>query len=128
MFSDSANRRYTIWTASCWTGYMLVTSAVTAISPERLSAPWTLAVGVAVAAPVALHVWATLDLIRTADEFARALTAKRFILAWGFCLVVFSAWGLMEGLAGVGHAPGWVLYPLFWLAFGVVSLAVRSSR
>ena len=39
-----------------------------------------------------------------------------------------SAWGFLETYAGAAHAPGWLIYPLFWAAFGLVTPLVRNSR
>lgn len=128
MFTDTANRRYTIRTAAFMTGYVAINSAAIAGAFDDLDGLGKYALALAVAAPIAGHVWATLALIRDGDEFARAVSAKRFILAWGICMVLFSAWGFLESYAGVSHAPGWLIYPLFWAAFGLVSPFTRSSR
>lgn len=128
MFTDAANRRYTIRTAAFMTGYLAISAAAEAGAFKSLGGPGLWVLGAAVAAPIAGHVWATFALIREGDEFARAVSAKRFILAWGFCMVLFSGWGFVESYAGVAHAPGWLVYPIFWAAFGLVSPFVRSSR
>lgn len=128
MFSDAANRRYTIRTVACFTLYLALNSLAMAGAFEDLRGPGEAALAIAVAAPIAGHVWATLALVREGDEFARALTAKRFILAWGICMVLFSAWGFLESYAAVAHAPGWLIYPLFWAAFAMVSPLVRTTR
>jgi hypothetical protein len=72
--------------------------------------------------------WATLALIAESDEYVRALTAKRFIVAAGLAMALFSAWGFAESYAGAPHAPGWLVFALFWLAYGVVSPFVRTTR
>ena len=33
-----------------------------------------------------------------------------------------------ESFAGAPHAEGWMIYPLFWAVFGVVSPFIRSSN
>jgi hypothetical protein len=87
---------------------------------------WGLAA--AVALPVAAQIWATLALIRDSDEFVRALIAKRFIIASGAAMALFSAWGFMESYAHAPHAPGFLIAPLFWGLFGLVSPFVRHSH
>jgi hypothetical protein len=77
---------------------------------------------------VAGQIWTTLALMDESDEFVRALTARRFIVAAGLSMALFSAWGFAESYADAPHAPGWFIFPLFWLAFGVVSPFVRSTR
>ena len=90
------------------------------------AAAWVLAL--AVAAPVAGQLWALLALMRDSDEFVRAVEAKRFILAAGTAIALFSAWGFGESYANAPHAPGWLVFPLFWAIYGAVSPFVRTSR
>ena len=75
----------------------------------------------------AMTLWATLALMNESDEFVRALTAKRFIIASGLSMALFSAWGFAESYGGAWHAPGWLIYPLFWGLFGLVSPFVRDT-
>lgn len=128
MFTDAANRRYTLRTAAFMTGYAAINGMAITGAFDGLQGPGGWALALAVAAPIAGQIWATLALVREGDEFARAIAAKRIILAWGICMILFSTWGLLESYAGVAHAPGWLIYPLFWAAFGVISPFVRTSR
>lgn len=128
MFTDAANRRYTLRTAAFMTGYAAVNGMAITGAFDDLQGPGRWALALAVAAPIAGQVWATWALVREGDEFARAIAAKRIILAWGACMILFSTWGLLESYAGAAHAPGWLIYPLFWLSFGVISPFVRTSR
>jgi len=128
MFTDAANRRYTIRTAAFMTGYMAINGLAIGGAFDDAKPPGSWALALVVVAPIAGHVWATLALIREGDEFARAVSAKRLILAWGICMVLACAWGFMESYAHAPHVPGWLIYPLFWAAFGVVSPFVRTSR
>ena len=89
-------------------------------------AAWALAL--VVAAPVAGQIWATLALMKESDEFVRALTAKQFIVSAGVAMALFSAWGFAESYAHAPHAQGWLIYPLFWAVYGLVSPFIRSSR
>ena len=84
--------------------------------------------GLAVAAPVAGQIWATLALMHDADEFVRALTAKRFILAAGGAMALFSAWGFVEEYARAPHVAGYMVYPLFWFCYAVITPFVRTTR
>lgn len=90
------------------------------------AAGWLLAL--AVAAPVAGQIWATLTFMRDSDEFVSALLARQFIMASGIAMALFSAWGFAESYASAPHVPGWAIYPLFWAAFGVVSGFVKTTR
>lgn len=89
-------------------------------------AGWVLAA--AVAAPVVGQIWATLALMRESDEFVRMVTAKQFIIAAGLAMAIATFWGFGETFAGAPHLPAWLIYPLFWAAFGLVSPFVRSSN
>jgi putative oxidoreductase len=88
-------------------------------------ARWVLAV--AVALPIAGHIWAMLCWMRDSDEFIRALTAKRFIIAAGLAMACVSAWGFAEAYAHAPHAPGFVTYMLWCAFFGLVAPFVRTT-
>ena len=59
---------------------------------------------------------------------ATPVMAKTFITASGVAMALFCAWGFAESYADAPHAPGWLIYPLFWAAFGIISPFVRTSR
>jgi hypothetical protein len=128
MFNDAAHRRYAFRTAGFVAGYVGINLAAIFGAFDDLQAPGTWAFAAAVAAPVAGQIWATLALMADSDEYVRALTAKRFILASGLAMALFSAWGFAESYADARHVPGWMIYPLFWAAYGVVSPFVRTTR
>jgi hypothetical protein len=126
--SDLAQRRYVIRTLAFMAPYVAINMAAIAGAFEGRSTPGSYLLGLAVAAPIAGQIWATLALMRDADEFVRGLTAKRFIIASGIAMALFSAWGMVESYAGAPHVPGRMIYPLFWACFGVVAPFVRTSR
>ena len=128
MAMDVAHRRYVIRTLGFMAGYVAINTAAIFGAFDDLQPPGTWAFALAVAAPIAGQLWATLALMRDSDEFVRQLTAKRFILASGVSMALFSAWGFLESHADVEHVPGWMIYPLFWVCFGAVSPFVRTSR
>ncbi|MNK13180.1 hypothetical protein D3C87_312630 [compost metagenome] len=124
-----AGRRYFVRTMAFMSGYvavMLATifGAFDAIQGKPVA--WVLAL--AVSAPIAGQIWATLSFMRDSDEYVRAVTAKQFIVAAGVAMALFSAWGFGESFAGAPHAEGWLIYPLFWALFGCVAPMVRSSN
>lgn len=84
--------------------------------------------GLALVAPIAGQIWATLARLQDSDEFVRALFAKRFIAASGLSMAVPCVWGYLESYADAPHIPGRSIYPLFWAAFGVDSPFIRTSR
>lgn len=125
---DASQRRYVRRIAAFGGGYVAVNVAAIfgAFDDIGPTAAWVLAL--AVAAPVAGQLWALLALMRDSDEFVRAVEAKRFILAAGGAIALFSAWGFGESYANAPHAPGWLVFPLFWAIYGAVSPFVRTSR
>lgn len=90
--------------------------------------PGTWFLALAISAPVVGQIWATLAFMRDSDEFIRALTARRFILASGLAMAGFTTWGFLESYATAPHAPGWLIFALFWLCYGAVTPFVRSTR
>ena len=128
MAITAAHRRYNIRTAAFMTGYVAINVAAIFGAFDDVQRPGAWLLALAVAIPVAGQLWATLELIRDSDEYVRAITAKRFILAAGVAMALFSAWGFGESYAGAPHVPGWMIYPLFWASFGVISPFVRTTR
>ncbi|MCC7267336.1 MAG: hypothetical protein IT546_08350 [Caulobacteraceae bacterium] len=126
--AEPAQRRYLVRTMAFMSAYVALNIAAILGAFDGLRRPGAWLFALAVAAPVAGQIWATLALMEESDEFVRALTARRFILASGLGMALFSAWGFAESYAAAPHAPGWLIFPLFWLAYGVVSPFVRSTR
>lgn len=125
---DPAHKRYVIRTNMFMAGYVLVNvAAIFGAFDEIIGKAAGVVLGLCVAAPIAGQLWATLSLMNEADEFVRALTAKRFVIASGLAMALFSGWGFAESYGGAPHAPGWLIYPLFWGLFGLVSPFVKSS-
>ncbi len=126
---DPAHRRYVIRTNMFMAGYVAVNiAAITGAFDPIVGSRAGILLGLTVAAPIAGQLWATLALMNESDEFVRALTAKRFIVASGLAMALFSAWGFAESYGDAPHAPGWLIYPLFWGLFGLVSPFLKSSR
>ena len=123
-----AHRRYAARTAAFMSGYVALNVAAIFGAFDDLRRPGAWVFALAVAAPVAGQIWATLAFMRDSDEFVRALTAKRFILASGLAMALFSAWGFTESYAAAPHAPGWLVYALFWACYGLVTPFVRTTR
>ena len=125
-----AHRRYVIRTMAFMFPYMAICIAMmtTDAFDEVIGKPagWVLAA--AVSAPVMGQIWATLALMRESDEFVRAMTAKQFIVAAGIAMAVAVFWGFGETFADAPHLPAWLVYALFWAAFGLVSPFIRTSR
>ncbi|HEV7228548.1 hypothetical protein [Brevundimonas sp.] len=123
-----AARRYVIRTLAFMTAYVAVmtfamTDAWDAATP---AAGWVLAA--AASAPIVGQIWATLGLMAESDEFVRELTARRFIAATGATMALATFWGFGESFADAPHVSAWMVYPIFWACFGVISPFIRSTR
>lgn len=117
----SAHKKYLARTAAFMTGYTAINVAAIFGAFDDIGRVGGLALGLVVAAPVAGQIWATLALMNDSDEFMRALMAKRFIVASGLAMALATAWGFMESYGDAPHVPAWMIYPLFWALFGVVT-------
>lgn len=128
MAMDAAHKRYGFRTLGFMGAYVGINVGAIfgAFDDARPPGAWLLAL--AVAAPVAGHMWATLALMRETDEFVSGVMARRFILAAGTAIALFTAWGFLESYADAPHAPGWMSYMLFWAAYSVVTPFIRTAR
>lgn len=125
----ASHRRYIVRTWGFMGVYIALNVAAIAGAFDQLEGgpgAWVLAAAVAI--PIAGQIWATLALMNESDEFVRALTAKQFIVAAGLAMALFSGWGFAESYADAPHAPGWIVYVLFWAAFGATAPFIRTTR
>ncbi|QQQ17369.1 hypothetical protein JIP62_08335 [Brevundimonas vitis] len=124
-----AGRRYVIRTTAFMTGYMAINiGAIFGAFDDIQGKPAAWLLALAVSAPVAGQLWATLAMMRDSDEYIRGIFAKQFILAAGLAMAIATAWGFGESFAGAPHVPAWIIYPLFWAMFGLVAMVVRYER
>ena len=91
-----------------------------------VAALWSLAL--VHAASVVLQFALAYRLIARQDEFVRAITAKRMVAAAGLTVTLAVLVGLAEQFLGLRHWPMWLVYPLFWGAFGIVTPFVATSK
>lgn len=125
---DAAHKRYRLRTLMFMGGYAVINVAAIFGAFDGRSPPAAWLLALTIAAPIAGHIWATLALMREVDEFVRGVMARRFIVASGAAMALFSAWGLVESYAAAPHAPGWLIYPLFWIAYCVATPLIRTTR
>jgi len=125
-----AGRRYVLRTFGFMAAYVAICVAMmtTDLFDGVIGRPVGWALAAMVVAPVVGQIWATLALMRDSDEFVRMVTAKQFIIASGLAMAAATFWGFGESFAGAPHLPAWLIYPLFWAAFGLVSPFIRSSN
>lgn len=127
--TTAAQKRYVFRTLGFMGGYAGIMLAVIFGAFDDIQgtpAAWGLAL--TVTAPVVGQIWTTLAMMRESDEFVRAVMAKQFILAAGVAMALFTGWGFAESFADAPHAEGWLIYPLFWAALGVIAPFVKSSN
>ncbi|HEY8615534.1 hypothetical protein [Phenylobacterium sp.] len=128
MAMDSAGRTYVTRTIIFMAVYSALNVGVLLDVFDSVEPPGTWLLALAVSINIAGQIWATLAFIRDSDEFVRALTAKRFIVAAGLTFTLATFWGFLELYAGAPHVTGAMVYPLFWMAYGLVTPLIRTSR
>ena len=125
-----ASRRYVIWSSANWAMFIAAVAFLTwdGARAEPLAPPLVWGIIAFVAATVAGQFYAAYRLVAVQDEFVRGLTAKRIIAAAGVTIAVAVFWGLAQQFLEVRQLPMWVVYPLFWGAFGLVTPFIGTSR
>ena len=124
-----ADRKYVIRTMAFTIPYVAVNmAAIFGAFDEIIGKPAAWALAAVVAAPVLGWIWSILVLMRDSDEFMRAVLAKRFIVSAGIAMAIASFWGFGESYANAPHIPNWMIFPLFWGCFGVVTPFIRTSH
>jgi hypothetical protein len=127
--APSPGRTYVIRTMSLMSAYVLVhVAAIAGLFDGILGQPAGWAVAALAALLVAAQIWATLRLMAHSDEYVRVIVAKCFILAAGATMALWTAWGFGETYAAAPHLPGWLVYPVFWGIYALVSPFVRTSN
>ena len=85
------------------------------------------ALALAPAVVVAAQFYTAYRLVAAQDEFVRGLFAKRMLTAGALAVLIATGWSGAE-LVGAPHAPAWLLYPLVWGLFGLVTPLIRGSN
>lgn len=123
------SRSYVIWSSLNWLMFLAAVGFLT-WGTGRGGLPQIAVVGIIVTAAVsvAMQFVAAYRLVSAQDEFVRGIAAKRAIAAAGVTLTIAVFWGLFQQFLTVPVIPLWVVYPLFWAAFGMVTPFIRTSR
>lgn len=79
------------------------------------------------AATVIVQTFMAYGLILKQDEFVRTLIAKRMLIATGATITVVVGYAPFQQLLGAPEIPMWVIYPLFWGLFGILSGFIRDG-
>jgi hypothetical protein len=110
-------------------GYLLFLIALIALVIGRNAGwpPWRLGV-IALVPPliVAGQFYGAYRRVAAEDEFVRALFAKRMLASAAITIIAETAWSGAE-LAGAPHVPGWLLYPMIWGVFGLLTPMIKGS-
>ena len=123
------SRGYVIWSSANWILFLAAVAFLTwGMGGELLPDVAVWALVMFVAATVAGQFVAAYRLVAAQDEFIRGITAKRGIAAAGLTITVAVFWGLAQQFLDVREVPLWVVYPLFWGAFGIVTPFIQSSQ
>lgn len=122
------SRSYVIWSSANWLAFIAAVAFLTwGTANARLPGYVVWAIVLVAAGSVAAQFVAAYRLVAGQDEYIRGITAKRVIAAAGATMSVAVLWGLAEQFLAVPEVPIWVVYPLFWGTFGIVTPFVRSS-
>jgi hypothetical protein len=121
--------RYVIWSSVNWLTFLGTVAFLTwGSGPAGLGLIAVSAIIVLASASVAGQFIAAYRLVAAQDEFVRAITVKRGIAAAGATITAAVFWGLAQQFLAAPQVPAWVVYPLFWGMFGMVSPFIRTSR
>ena len=121
--------RYVIASSVNWIAFIAGVAFLTWAAPSLHLPDWAVAALILViAASVALQFVAAYRLVAAQDEFIRGITVKRGIAAAGLTISLAVLWGLAQQFLAVPRLPMWLVYPLFWGAFGMVTPFIRTSR
>jgi hypothetical protein len=120
--------RYAIWSSANWLMFIAAVGFLSWGRRTPISDPLVWAIIGFVVLTVAAQFVAAYRLVAAQDEYIRGITAKRAMAAAGVTICAAVFWGLAQQFLPVPNAPAWVVYPLFWGAFGAVTPLVRTSR
>jgi hypothetical protein len=122
------HRAYIAGTCATMAVFGLAMVALSRATPGYLAGPLLDAAILVPCLAVAAHLWVTMRFLRRADEYVRAVMARRFLTAALLAILAVTSWGLFEAYAGAPHLPAWVIYPVFWLFAGAVMPFIRNAR
>lgn len=125
----TADRQYRTGTFVTMGAYVVALSvAVLLVNLELVTGIWVYPLAILPALAIIGQLLVTLRYLRDADEFVRALLAKRLIVASLATFGLMTAWGFLETFADVPHLPGWLGYCMMWGFVGLSSAFIRDSK
>jgi len=127
MNSLSVNARYTLGIALWMTLYVVIlVGTISMIAHQHPTGMRLYILSVAPALPIGGTIFVFQRHLGKVDEYVREVLTKRFVTATGLTLFLCTAWGFLENGANVHHVPLYLVYPLFWICFGVASVFYRK--
>jgi hypothetical protein len=128
MNTTSADREYRIGLTLWMCAYVaMLTVSIYVIQKHSPQGLLLYAFAASPSVPIGGTLWQMLRYLERADEYVRAVMTRRFVLATGATLFICTFWGFLESNAGVPRVDLYLVYPLFWGCFGLVSGFVRQA-
>ncbi|WP_443750713.1 hypothetical protein [Asticcacaulis solisilvae] len=128
MFTWPKSATYTTTALLMWAGFLACIYALEGARSHGWSQPAIIALSLVPALIVIVQFLLAYRLIARQDEFTRALTAKRILAASGLAIALVVAASVTQAYAGLPAFPLWLVYPVFWGLFGMVTPVIRDSR
>jgi hypothetical protein len=127
MFSWPNSPIYVVKTIALWLVFLATIFAVTWGKYNGWPEPVLWAMALVPAVTVLIQTFMAYGLISKQDEFVRALTAKRMLAATGATITAVVAYAPFQQLLNAPEIPAWLIYPLFWGLFGIMSGLIRDG-
>lgn len=127
MFSWPNSPVYTITAITLWLAFLAAIFGVTWGKHNGWPDPALWALALVPAVTVIIQTFMAYSLISKQDEFVRALVAKRMLAATGATITAVVAYAPFQQLLNAPEVPAWVIYPLFWGLFGMLSGLIREG-
>ncbi|ESQ80618.1 hypothetical protein [Asticcacaulis sp. YBE204] len=120
---------YTIQMIVWMTLYVgLLTGAILYIKTNHPTGPLLYALAILPALPIGGTIVTFLRFIERSDEYIRAMMVRRVLIAMGLTLFLSTAIGFIENFTETQLIERYLVYPMFWACFGLVSPFVRGSK
>ncbi len=118
--------RYSLGALRGWLLFLIC--IVAALAARQLAWPQPVLVALALAPAViaGLQFYTAFRLVTREDEFVRGLFARRMLAAAALTIVAAVMWSGLEQV-GAPHLPAWLLYPLSWGLFGLLTPFIQKS-
>jgi len=127
MFRWPNSPAYIVASIGLWLIFLAAIFCVTWGKHNGWPQPMLWALALFPAATVIVQTFMAYRLISKQDEFVRALIAKRMLIATGATITVAVGYAPFQQLLGAPEIPLWLIYPLFWGLFGMLSSFIRNG-